>query len=420
MNEAPVAASQTRSALATDVAIVGGGVAGSSLGAVLAAAGLGVVVVEREARFKDCVRGEALHPWGAAEADRLGLIPTLRVSGAHPLPIWQRYEDRAPVDPYCWADDVPGGHVEWGVSHPDLQEALLRLAAERGATVLRPARILDFRRGLSSELVVAGDSGEVVVRPRLVVGADGRRSGARRWVEAGTRSDPTHHCIGGILLDGVALDPDRAHQAYHPGGMTIVFPRGQGRARAYVVCDPARAAALQGPNAPNAFVERLAATLPDGAFAAARPAGPAAVFPGTDTWSERIADDGVVLVGDAAGANDPSQGHGLSLVFRDARELRDLLLGESDWARAIAAFADRRAAYHAVLRAHAQWAGVLITEEGPEADARRERAARAREIDPTAGGFAGIYAFGPDGLVGDEAARRRFFGEDLVPSVAAR
>ena len=409
-----------RAFLPADVAIVGGGVAGSSLAVALADIGLGVVVVEREARFRERVRGEPFPRWAAAERDRPGLIPTLRASGAQLLPICQRYEDRAPLAPYRWSDDVPGGHVEWGVSHPGLQEALLRLAAERGATVLRPARVVAFRRGQDAELVVAGGGDEVVVRARLVVGADGHRSAARRWVGATTRTDPTHHCIGGVLLDGVALAADRTHQAHYPGGMTIVFPRGQGRARAYVVCDPAQAKTLHGANAPRAFIERLAETLPDGAFAAARPAGPAAVFPGADTWADRIAGDDVVLIGDAAGANDPSQGHGLSLVFRDVRELRDLLIAESDRAQAIAVFAERRAAYHAVLRAHARWEGILTTERGPEADARRERVARAREIDPTAGGFAAIHGFGPDGLVADEAARRRFFGEDLVASVAAR
>ena len=78
---------QTPTGLAVDVAIVGGGVAGSNLAAALAAVGLGVVVVEREARFRDRIRGEALHPWGAAEADRLGLVPVLRAAVGQPLPV---------------------------------------------------------------------------------------------------------------------------------------------------------------------------------------------------------------------------------------------------------------------------------------------------------------------------------------------
>jgi 2-polyprenyl-6-methoxyphenol hydroxylase-like FAD-dependent oxidoreductase len=122
---------------------------------------------------------------------------------------------------------------------------------------------------------------------------------------------------------------------------------------------------------------------------------------------------GVVLIGDAAGANDPSQGHGLSLAFRDARELRDLLANGRDRQAAITEFGRRRTAYFAPLRAHAKWAGILTVDTGPEADRVRERAARARDADPTLGGYAGIHAFGPDGLAVDEQARRHFFGEDL-------
>lgn len=411
------------STIRVDVAVVGGGVAGSALAGALAAAGLGVAIVEREPAFKDRIRGEALHPWGAAEADRLGLVPTLRAAGAQPLPIWQRYAGRLPAPPYRWSDDVPAGHVEWGVPHPALQRALLAEAAARGVRVLRPASATGYRSlpGAGAELDVVGADAKTTIRTRLVVGADGGRSATRRWIGGTTRSDPVHHAIGGCLLDGVALDETSSHQAYPPGSMVTVFPQGDGRVRAYLVCDPSRAAAFRGPGADKAFVAACAADLPAGALAEATPAGPVGFFPGIDVWSDVVAADGLVLVGDAAGANDPSQGHGLSLAFRDARELRDLLLDGADWSVAIAAFAARRVGYVAPLRAHARWAGVLTTERGEEADARRERVARARETDPGAGGFAGIYAFGPDGLVADEAARRRFFGEEpATTSVAAR
>jgi hypothetical protein len=38
---------------------------------------------------------------------------------------------------------------------------------------------------------------------------------------------------------------------------------------------------------------------------------------------------------------------------------------------------------------------------------------RAREHDPTVGGLARVEIYGPAELVTDEAARRRWFGEDL-------
>ena len=408
--------------MTVDVAVVGGGIAGSCLAGALAGAGMGVAVVEREPRFRDRVRGDALHPWGAAEAAALGLVPLLQAAGARPLPIWQRYADRVPSPPYRWAEDVPDGHVEWAVPHPALQEALLTDAAARGARVLRPAGAVSFRRppGGAAEVDVTSADCLVTVRARLVVGADGDRSATRRWLGAETRRDPVHHAIGGCLLDGVALAEGSTHQAYPAGAMVVVYPQGGGRARAYLVCDPERAASFRGPWLARDFAAACAAALPEGTFADAVPAGPVGFFPGVDVRADRLAGDGLVLIGDAAGATDPSQGHGLSLAFRDARELRDLLLGGRDWGSATAAFAARRAAYVAPLRAHARWSGLLTTEQGPEADARRERVARAREADPSAGGFAGIYAFGPDGLVVDEAARRHFFGEDLPAALAAR
>jgi len=400
--------------ISVDVAIVGGGVAGSSLAVALGEAGLAVALVEREARFRDRVRGEALHPWGAAEAATLGLVPSLVEAGARPLPTWQRYRDREAEPPYLWSEDVPAGHVEWGVSHPVLQETLIQRAEQVGATVLRPVRVVACRRTPALELSVAGHARIDSIRARLVVGADGARSLVGRSIGATVHHDTVHHQIGGGLLDGVDLDPDAAHQGYIPGGMVMVMPRTGGTARAYYVCGPERAAAVRS-GGREGFIAACAAAFPEGLLDRAVPAGPVAFFPGADAWSDRLIGEDIVLIGDAAGANDPSQGHGLSLAFRDARSLRDRLCSTapSGWPAAIADFATDRDQVFATLRAHAQWAGRLLIDQGAAADARRDQVRRAREIDPTAGGFAGIHAFGPDGLIADEVARRHFFGEDL-------
>ena len=397
-----------------DVVVAGGGVAGSSLGAALARSGLEVLVVEREARFRDRVRGDALFPWGVVEMTRLGLANLLPASGARPLPRWQVYEDRAPGEPYEWQTDVPTGDVVWGVNHPGLQEALFAEAAAAGAVTMRPAKALAPSFGNDSSLTVPidTDEGRTQVQARLVVGADGRDSGVRRWMGAASIADPTHHLIGGCLVEGIDLDPDAAHMAWYHGGVSLLFRHASGRARVYLVCQPEAAGAMRGRHAADAFLATCAEVFPDGAFARARAVGPAAFFPGIDVYPDRIAGEGIVLIGDAAGANDPSQGQGMSLAFRDVRELRDLLLARNSQA-AIEEFARRRASWYEPLRAYAIWEGPLFTDVGPSADAARARQRRAADRDAWRHGYGAINALGPEGLPVTERARRHFLGEDL-------
>src|SRR5437867_13126365 len=68
-----------------DIVTVGGGLGGAALARAMAERGARVLVLERERRFADRVRGEALMPWGVAEARALGLESLLLATCAHPL-----------------------------------------------------------------------------------------------------------------------------------------------------------------------------------------------------------------------------------------------------------------------------------------------------------------------------------------------
>jgi menaquinone-9 beta-reductase len=159
----------------------------------------------------------------------------------------------------------------------------------------------------------------------------------------------------------------------------------------------------------QAFMAIAAKAVPKGTFDGASPAGPLGFFANSCTWASHITRGPMVLVGDAAGALDPTQGLGTSIVFRDVRVLSELLL--ADWQQATHEFARQRQAYYDVLRAYDRWLALIDAEEGPEGARRRELHAAAPEADPTLGGFATLEARGPDGLTADEAARRAFFGE---------
>jgi 2-polyprenyl-6-methoxyphenol hydroxylase-like FAD-dependent oxidoreductase len=216
-----------------------------------------------------------------------------------------------------------------------------------------------------------------------------------------------------MLVRGVELPRDSAHQAYHPAGFAMVFPQEDDLSRAYYVCPTDEARTLQTTGGPDAFLQRLAALHPEGTFAGATPAGPMGFFPNADLVSDRVSAPGAVLIGDAASANDPCQGHGLSLVFRDIRVLTDLLTGDTSVDNVPERFAEQRTAYYGIVREHARWAAPLATDTGPKADELRAQVQRAREVDPSAGGFALMFATGPDGLAIDTPARIRFYGEHL-------
>ncbi len=399
--------------LTADVAVVGGGVAGASAAAVLSQAGLDVVLIEREAQFRDRVRGESIHPWGMREIRALGLLAVLSDAGSNELPLWVGYSDRAPADGGRYDSIGPDVPNEVAVYHPSLQTAMLEHARQSGVHVLRPARVTEFSRGSTLRLRVASEAGDYDLHARLVIGADGRQSAARRWVGARTVREPVHHQVGGCLLDGVSLADDTFHTGGFEGGHVLIFPQGGGRVRSYVVGNDDVVASLRGREHIADYIARCASVFPEGSFADAYAIGPLAFFPNADVWSDRLYNDGVVLIGDAAGANDPSGGHGLSLCLRDVRVIRDRLTDGADWSEALRGYEAERSAYYGVMRTVLQWLGIVFTEVGPEADARRERVGRAREADPSRGGFARLDVTGPDGLVVDEAARRHYFGEDL-------
>ena len=393
-----------------DVVIAGGGLAGSALGGVLARSGLGVLVVEKETRFRDRIRGELTFPWGHSEALRAGLGEPLDQVGVVPLPVLDFYQDGQRVDSQRWGTIAIDALPAIGFSHPRLQEVALTWAQSQGASVLRPAKVVGVRDGNRPSVSVVRDGRETEFQTRLAVGADGKRSGARRWLRADTMADPEHHSFGGLLLADVHWD-DTFGWATTPAAAVGWFATGVDSCRVYIRLTANEVRETGVGRTADAFVAFAAKYMPEGTLDHAQQAGPIGFFPNSCTWSSRITLGHMVLVGDAAGALDPTQGLGTSLLFRDVRELSELLTTDGDWDRATSEFARRRLAYYAVLRAYDRWCALLDAEQGPEADRRRERNAAAREADPTLGGFATLEARGPDGLVPDDAARRIYFGE---------
>jgi 2-polyprenyl-6-methoxyphenol hydroxylase-like FAD-dependent oxidoreductase len=174
-----MSASAQRGTIVTDVSdvlIVGGGIAGSSLAYALASAGQKVAVLESSVDYEDRVRGEVVVPWGVKEARNLGVEQILLDAGAHVAPRWKQYEEAADepaiLPMSMMIEGIPG---TLNMRHPDACQALIDAAAAAGATVLRGIHDVKLNAGQPVAVTYSsGGAGEA--HARLVVGADGRSS----------------------------------------------------------------------------------------------------------------------------------------------------------------------------------------------------------------------------------------------------
>jgi 2-polyprenyl-6-methoxyphenol hydroxylase-like FAD-dependent oxidoreductase len=214
------------------------------------------------------------------------------------------------------------------------------------------------------------------------------------------------------LLENVPAADDTADAIYNfgLGQLVVVAPQGGGRVRIYLCYHHGTQARFQGTADLARFIAGCKRTgASDALFGDAHQAGPLATFSCAHCWVDHPYRDGVALLGDAAAASDPTQGQGLSLTLRDARVLRDHLLSSSDWDAAAHAYAAEHDGYAGRLHTFNQWITELYLTTGPDADARRTRVMPLIAEDPSRQPDS-IFS-GPD-FPADEAARKRYFGED--------
>jgi 2-polyprenyl-6-methoxyphenol hydroxylase-like FAD-dependent oxidoreductase len=130
---------------------------------------------------------------------------------------------------------------------------------------------------------------------------------------------------------------------------------------------------------------------------------------GEDTWTEVPFVEGIVLVGDAGGYNDPIIGEGLSLALRDVRLLSEVLLEDPDWAPPrLERYGNRHREGLSRMRIVAALRAALSAQFGPEAAARRAYFRDRMREDANLGIADVARHLGPDrapGWVFDETIR---------------
>jgi flavin-dependent dehydrogenase len=153
-----------------DVAIVGGGPAGSSCGAFCAMAGLQSLVLDREKFPREKVCGDCLNPscWPVLErlelADRVWNLPHSKLCSVAFIAI----DGREVI-----VDLPSGANCEISVKRSLFDDLLLRRARELGANVREQTTVTGLSRNDHWNIETA--SGEFF-QARILIGADGRNS----------------------------------------------------------------------------------------------------------------------------------------------------------------------------------------------------------------------------------------------------
>jgi len=405
-----------------DLIIVGGGIGGSALASVMAKAGRSVLLLEQTTVYPDRVRGEWIAPWGVVEVRRVGLYDLLVSAGGHVLARHVSYdESRSPEESETrtlplsmFVEGVTGPLT---IGHPHHCQTLFDEAKRSGATALRGVNVTSIAPGAPSSVTYEHEGKRHTATAPLIVGADGRVSAAREAAGIKLHQDKPHHWFAGLLVEGATGWPDdlQAIGTENDFGF-LAFPQGKGRVRVYGGYALDQRSRFAGAEGPKKFLEafRMRSSPLNAHLADAEPASPLFSYFNHDSWTDEPFAPGIVLIGDAAGWNDPISGLGLSITYRDVRIVSEILKATSDWSRPdFSSYAEERGERMRRLRFAAGLQAALDMEFGEAAKARRQSFHERSAADPTLGMHAFAIMAGPEKLPPDfftEAHRARVLG----------
>jgi 2-polyprenyl-6-methoxyphenol hydroxylase-like FAD-dependent oxidoreductase len=332
-----------------DVVVAGGGVAGSAAAAALSRDGYEVAIVEPGMDASRRLAGELVHPTGASALAELGLLDAVRggertdVTGFS-VRFGGAADSKVVRLPYSVGGEP--GQAAFAVEHSLMRERLLAAVARLArVTLLDHSRItyVDPDAGDCAAVRIATPAGETVLRPRLLVGADGAASPVSRLAGIVQRRERISTLFGLVLEDKALPDPGYGH----------VFLGGCGPVLAYPISRSAVRVMFDVPDSPSGprTVEACSASLPAlpepfrGEVARALETSPMIASASYNGGMREIVRGRLALVGDAAGCCHPLTATGLTVCAHDALRLRDALRDSGgDICRALPLYARRRRA----------------------------------------------------------------------------
>lgn len=347
-----------------DVAIVGGGPAGSSLAIRLASAGLNVLVAEQKRFPREKLCGEFISPECLSHFSELGILPSLlsRSSRFGETVFYARSGRSVSVDSEWFGG---ADTVAVGLSRAEMDDLLLKRARQVGVFVCEETAavgvLTEDERVTGVKLKIPGGD-EVQVAARLVVDATGRsRSIARYADRRDTPRERARHVAFKTHLRGAAVAPGACEIYSYRGGYGGCNGIEDGLFNVCFIVAAADARSLA--SDPDRVLREVVAGNPRAreAFRSAEAVKPWLAVPiqrfGRGLLTPR---DGLVTVGDSAAFIDPFTGSGILLALQSADILSAVIAGM--WHRDVREIASEyQLRYSAAFDRRLWWSSMLRT-----------------------------------------------------------
>ena len=313
----------------TDIAVVGAGGGGAVLALALARKGIKTIVLEQSSGPPKGLRGEILQPNGQQVLDQLGVLNSLPADSTRP--VRKFHFCRVGGERLCTVDygDLPPPYNRAIVMLPNVAHCAIldAIQAEQSVSLWYDTTFTGLLREGKRVVGLTASRGadEVLVKAKVVVGADGAFSKVR---EALKIPADLHLYPQGYLIAMLDAAVPIAEAKYFVGKRTILgmFPAAGGKVYLFYMIDRGaydRIKAMGIPSLQAAWTaidpssKSLFQSLRDWSQTAFMPTGRVR----TPSWVA----DGAVLIGDAAHAMNPHASQGRMQAMVDAMTLAELL-----------------------------------------------------------------------------------------------
>jgi 2-octaprenyl-6-methoxyphenol hydroxylase len=330
---------------AYDVIIVGGGLSGLSFAAGLGGAGISVLCLEREdpahmatQSYDD--RTIALSLGSYRVMEQFGMADFLSDKDMCPIRHIDISEGSSPVLLNFLSHDINIDAFGYIIENRFLRRALYqKIESLDSVDLLSSTRVIDFEF-LSDHVQVKTSSG-ACFSAKLIVGADGRSSFTREWMNIGVREWSYHQSAHVCMITHEHPHNFTAVENFRSEGPFAILPMSDdknGRHRSAVVWS--RHTRQKAKNIDNLeiFEIGLQALVP-ASYGRIEVISKPVLYPLGFVHAHRYTGTRMALIADAAHGIHPIAGQGLNLGFRDMSALYELIVSAHEQGRDIGASA---------------------------------------------------------------------------------